>query len=125
VHHGKCARPYLQALVNLGNCKFERAAAEADEGSKEALLSEARDLYEAAARNEPDCLEAVYNLGLAAKACQQYDVALEQFILLNGLLPNQVWSCRRAHEPVWLLTRVATVNSTRKRNLNVDQNNSK
>jgi hypothetical protein len=47
-------------------------------------------LYEAAARNEPDCLEAVYNIGLASKACQQYDVALEQFILLNGLLPNQV-----------------------------------
>jgi tetratricopeptide (TPR) repeat protein len=80
----------MQALVNLGNCKFERAAAEMDEGHKEALLSEARDLYEAAARNEPDCLEAVYNIGLASKACQQYDVALEQFILLNGLLPNQV-----------------------------------
>lgn len=85
----------VQALVNLGNCKFERAtAAAADSIEREELLAEARGLYEAAAKHEPDCMEALYNLGLAAKAAEQYDVALEQFILLNGLLPNQV--CSRA-----------------------------
>ena len=80
----------VQALVNLGNVKFERAAAEQDEGAREDLLLEARSLYEAATHHEPDCLEAIYNLGLAAKAAEHHDLALEQFILLNGLVPNQV-----------------------------------
>ena len=75
--------------MNLGNCKYERAAAAAEEGEREALLAEARALYDAAARGEPDCLEAAYNLGLAAKAAGQHDAALEQFVVLNGLLPNQ------------------------------------
>ena len=84
----------MQALVNLGNVKFERAAAEADDATREDLLLEARTLYDTAARHEPDCLEAIYNIGLAAKAAEQYDVALEQFILLNGMVPNQVHPCR-------------------------------
>jgi hypothetical protein len=88
----------MQALVNLGNCKFERASCAADEGTREELFLEARGLYEAAARHEPDCLEAIYNIGLAAKAAQQFDVALEQFILINGLLPNQVRDCGRRGE---------------------------
>jgi tetratricopeptide (TPR) repeat protein len=80
----------MQALVNLGNCKFERAAAATDDAAREDLLLEARGLYDTALRAEPDCLEAIYNIGLAAKAAAQLDVALEQFVLLNGLVPNQV-----------------------------------
>lgn len=47
-------------------------------------------MYEAALRQEPDCAEAIFNMGVVAKALAQYDLALEQLVMLNGMLANQV-----------------------------------
>jgi intraflagellar transport protein 88 len=69
----------VRALVNKGNCLF--AAGD---------HSEAQQYYDSALRNEPDCIEALYNIGLAAKAAGMLDVALEQYLTINGILPNQV-----------------------------------
>jgi hypothetical protein len=80
----------MQALVNWGNCKFYKAMESDDAAVREDLIAEARSAYDAAAEHEPDCVEAIYNIGLATKEMQQHDMALEQFILLNGMLPNQV-----------------------------------
>jgi intraflagellar transport protein 88 len=82
------AKNVVQALVNAGNCKLEQGLA--NEVNREESLSEAWSLYEAALKQEPDCIEAIYNMSLAAKAMEQYDLALEQLIMLNGLVPNQV-----------------------------------
>jgi hypothetical protein len=81
-----------QALVNWGNCKFYQAMASDDAAVREDLIAEARSAYDLAAEHEPDCVEAIFNVGLTAKEMQQHDMALEQFILLNGMLPNQVSS---------------------------------
>lgn len=78
----------MQALVNSGNCCFERAMA--NDSERDEHLSEAWTLYEAALTQEPDCVEAIYNMGLTAKAMEQYDLALEQLIMLNGMISNQV-----------------------------------
>lgn len=78
----------MQALVNSGNCCF--ALAMAPGGERDEHLSEAWTQYEAALRQEPDCVEAIYNMGLVAKAMEQYDLALEQLIMLNGMIANQV-----------------------------------
>eukprot|EP00892_Ulva_mutabilis_P007544 jgi/Ulvmu1/5161/UM021_0178.1 len=79
---------HVQALVNSGNCCFELAMSH--DGDRDGKLSEAWALYEAALRQEPDCVEAIYNMGLVAKAMEQYDLALEQLVMLNGLISNEV-----------------------------------
>lgn len=81
---------WIQALVNAGNCKLEQGLA--SEGTREEDLTAAWNLYEAALKQEPDCIEAIFNMSLAAKAMKQYDLAMEQLIILNGLIPNQVRS---------------------------------
>jgi tetratricopeptide (TPR) repeat protein len=81
---------WLQALINAGNCKLERGLW--CEATREEDVSGAWSLYAAALKQEPDCIEAIYNMSLAAKALGQYDLALEQLIMLNGLMPNQVRS---------------------------------
>jgi tetratricopeptide (TPR) repeat protein len=78
----------MQALVNAGNCKLEQGLA--NEATREEDVAAAWSLYEAALKQEPDCIEAIFNMSLAAKAMEQYDLALEQLIMLNGLMPNQV-----------------------------------
>ena len=35
-------------------------------------------------------MEAIYNMGLVAKAMEQYDLALEQLVMLNGMIANEV-----------------------------------
>ena len=69
----------MRALVNKGNCVLSS-------GDREGALQ----IYETALRHEPDCVEAIYNVGLATKAAGMLDVALEQFLTINGILPNQV-----------------------------------
>lgn len=72
--------------MNKGNCVYTS-------GDRDGAMQ----LYETALRNEPDCVEAIYNVGLAAKAAGMLDVALEQFLTINGILPNQV--TRRSPPP--------------------------
>jgi hypothetical protein len=92
--------------VNAGSSKLERAMA--SETGRDENLSEAWTLFGRAVRHEPDCMEAIYNAGLTAKAMEQYDLALEQFILLNGMMPNQVSSytmLRLVHLPFHMFSR--------------------
>ena len=76
--------------MNAGNCKLEQGLK--SEATREEDVTAAWALYEAALKQEPDCIEAIFNMSLAAKAMEQYDLALEQLIMLNGLMPNQVCS---------------------------------
>lgn len=62
----------------------------ANASERDEQLSEAWTRYEAALTQEPDCMEAIYNMGLTAKAMEQYDLALEQLLMLNGMIANQV-----------------------------------
>ncbi|KAG0555508.1 hypothetical protein KC19_12G174000 [Ceratodon purpureus] len=68
-----------QALVNQGNCLFNRGHVE-----------EAKTVYREAAEVELDCVEAVYNLGLCHKRLGALGDALTTFKKLSNFLPNNI-----------------------------------
>ncbi|VUZ47212.1 unnamed protein product, partial [Hymenolepis diminuta] len=64
------------ALVNKGNILF-----------KQAQLERARDCYLEALEDDPTCVEALYNLGLAAKQMNRLEESLDAIYKIHALLP--------------------------------------
>jgi intraflagellar transport protein 88 len=66
-----------KALVNKGNCLF--ASGE---------LEKAKELFLEAIGVEADCMEAIFNLGLANKQLGQLNEAMQAFEKLHSIVPN-------------------------------------
>lgn len=66
-----------QALVNKGNCLFLAGEVE-----------KAREYYREAADHEADCLEAVYNLGIAYKHSGKIEEAFTAFHKIYRMMPT-------------------------------------
>uniref|UniRef100_A0A0R3T9T1 TPR_REGION domain-containing protein n=1 Tax=Rodentolepis nana TaxID=102285 RepID=A0A0R3T9T1_RODNA len=64
------------ALVNKGNILF-----------KQAQLERARDCYLEALQDDPTCVEALYNLGLAAKQMNRLEESLDAISKIHAILP--------------------------------------
>nr|CDS33816.2 intraflagellar transport protein 88 [Hymenolepis microstoma] len=64
------------ALVNKGNILF-----------KQAQLEHARDCYLEALQDDPTCVEALYNLGLAAKQMNRMEESLDAISKIHAILP--------------------------------------
>lgn len=67
------------ALVNKGNILF-----------KQAQLERARDCYLEALEDDPTCVEALYNLGLAGKQMNRLEESLDAIYKIHALLPTNV-----------------------------------
>ena len=68
---------YFAALVNKGNILF-----------KQAQLERARDCYLEALQDDPTCVEALYNLGLAAKQMNRLEESLDAIYKIHAILPT-------------------------------------
>lgn len=73
----KADRYNAKALVNKANIYFEKGDLEA-----------AKELYLEAIGVEADCVQAIYNLGLAYKRLKQYKDALQAFKKLHRIVPK-------------------------------------
>lgn len=86
----KADRYNAKALVNKANCLFHRGE-----------LEQAKELYLEAIGVEADCVEAIYNLGLANKKMGLHRDALQAFKKLHRILPRDaevVWHMANLHE---------------------------
>jgi len=70
-----------KALVNLGNCQYLRGEFHA-----------AKDTFSKALSAEPDCIQAIYNIGLVTKTPElsQYQESLQTFQRLHSIIPESV-----------------------------------
>eukprot|EP00756_Hemistasia_phaeocysticola_P061375 Hpha_TRINITY_DN4855_c0_g1::TRINITY_DN4855_c0_g1_i1::g.20295::m.20295/K16474/IFT88; intraflagellar transport protein 88 len=78
-----------KALVNKGNFLYKRGN-----------MDQAKECYLEALSVEADCIEALYNLGLATKGLQQYEESLRVFQRLYTMLdtPEVVYQLANLHE---------------------------
>lgn len=79
-----------KALVNKGNVLFMREEYES-----------ARNMYQESMGADADCIEAIYNLGLASRRLGLHGEALALFEKLHGILPKSievVWQIASVHE---------------------------
>jgi len=78
-----------KALVNKGNFLYKRGN-----------MEQAKECYYEALSVEADCIEALYNLGLATKGLQQYEESLRVFQRLYTMLdtPEVVYQLANLHE---------------------------
>lgn len=70
-----------KALVNLGNCQYLKGE-----------YHLAKDTFSKALSAEPDCIQAVYNIGIVCKspALRQYQESLNTFHRLHSIIPESV-----------------------------------
>ena len=86
----KADRYNAKALVNKANVLYSRGE-----------LEQAKELYLEAIGVEADCVEAIYNLGLANKKMGLHRDALQAFKKLHRILPRDaevVWHMANLHE---------------------------